>query len=56
MAMADEYVNKISSQYLQKWLSYDQGCCRLIFSGWFDSDSYDSPGDLTPTQLKSQIC
>ena len=23
MAMADEYVHKISSRYLQKWLSYD---------------------------------
>ena len=23
MAMADEYVYKTSSQYLQKWLSYD---------------------------------
>ena len=23
MAMADEYVYKISSRYLQKWLSYD---------------------------------
>ena len=23
MAMTDEYVYKISSQYLQKWLSYD---------------------------------
>ena len=31
------------------------GCARLIFSGWLDSDSYDSPGDSTPTQLKSQI-
>ena len=33
-----------------------QGCARLIFSGWLDSDSYDNPGDSTPTQLKSQIC
>ena len=32
-----------------------QGCARLIFSGWLDSDSYDSPGDSTQTQLKSQI-
>ena len=32
-----------------------QGCARLIFSGWLDSDSYDNPGDSTPTQLKSQI-
>ena len=27
-----------------------------FFSGWLDSDSYDNPGDSTPTQLKSQIC
>ena len=34
----------------------NQGCARLIFSGGLDSDSYDNPGDSTPTQLKSQIC
>ena len=38
-------------------LSYhEQGCARLIYSNWLDSDSYDNPGDSTPTQLKSQIC
>ena len=37
-------------------IAYRQGCARLIFSGCFDSDSYDNPGDSTPTQLKSQIC
>ena len=37
-------------------ISLEQGCARLIFSDWLDSDSYDNPGDSTPTQLKSQIC
>ena len=36
--------------------SVDQGCARLIFSDWLDSDSYDNLGDSTPTQLKSHIC
>ena len=36
--------------------AFRQGCARLIFSDWLDSDSYDNPGDSTPTQLKSQIC
>ena len=35
--------------------TFRQGCARLIFSDWLDSDSYDTPGDSTPTQLKSQI-
>ena len=39
-----------------KKMGKGQGCARLIFSDWLDSDSYDNPGDSTPTQLKSQIC
>ena len=31
------------------------GLCSTPFSGWLDSDSYDNPGDSTPTQLGTQI-
>ena len=39
--------------YVPQSKGWQQGCARLKFSGWLDSDSCDNPGDSTLTQLNT---